>query len=60
MKLCSFQVDLRIPDDLDETEQDRLLEDVDAVNLPLRLQRCVRATLAPILAGRRVKVVVEK
>jgi hypothetical protein len=45
MRLCSFLVDVRIPDDLTEQEQDRLLEIIDDLNLPYRLRRCVRATL---------------
>jgi hypothetical protein len=59
MKLCSFLVDLRIPEDLTEQEQDRLLELVDSLNLPFRLRRCVHATLDRFVDSRRLKVKVE-
>jgi len=58
MKLCSFQVDMRIPDDLSEKEQDALLEAVDALNLPLRLRRCLGATLAHFITQHEIKVTV--
>jgi hypothetical protein len=59
MKLCSYQVDLCVADELDEMEQDRLLAAVDALNLPSRLRRCVRATLDHFLAGHGIVVTVE-
>lgn len=59
MKLCSFQVDLSIPDDLSETEQDRLLDTVDTLRLPYRLRRCVSATLDHFLDRHRLKVTVQ-
>ena len=60
MKLCSFQVDLRVPDDLSEEEQDRLLDAVDALRLPYRLRRCVSATLDHFLDRHRLTVRVEE
>jgi hypothetical protein len=59
MKLCSFLVDLRIPDDLSEQEQDQLLEAVDELKLPYRLRRCVRATLDHYLERHPLKVTVD-
>ena len=59
MKLCSYKVDVQIPDQLTEEEQVRLLEAVDALNLPLRLRRCVRATLDHFVAPRTFGVTVE-
>jgi hypothetical protein len=59
MKLCSSQVDLCVPDDLSEAEQDRLLETIDALRLPYRLRRCVTATLDQSLDRHRLTVRVE-
>lgn len=60
MKLCSFQVDLRLLEELSEWEQDQLLEAVDALNLPHRLRLCVRATLDRCIDNHCVKVTVEE
>jgi hypothetical protein len=60
MRLCTFQVKLRVPDDLTEYEQDELLDAVDALNLPHRLRRCVRTTLDHFLPEDHVEVSVEE
>jgi hypothetical protein len=60
MKLCSFQVDLRLVDELSEREQDRLLEAVDELRLPYRLRRCVRATLDRFLDDHPLEVTVQE
>lgn len=60
MKLCSFQVDLRIGDNLTEEQQERLLDAVDALNLPQRLRGCVRASLDRVIEPNQVKVTVQQ
>jgi hypothetical protein len=60
MKLCSFLIDLRIPDDLSDAEQDRLLDLVDGLRLPYRLRCCVVATLERFVNRRQgLKVTVK-
>jgi hypothetical protein len=59
MKLCSFQIELRIPDDLDEDQQTQLLAAVDALNLPARVRRSLRNTLDQFLAAHGIVITVK-